>query len=69
MQVALLTETQKNLLLGVLYDGTCFFNPIKDNNENWIISIEEINACDNLDCQWVKTLSLIEFEPKIVPLY
>jgi hypothetical protein len=69
IKVALLTETQKNLLLGVSYDGTCFFNPIKDTNENWIISNEEINSCSNLDYQWIKTLPLIEFKPKTISLF
>ena len=64
MQVALLTETEKNELLGVLYTEDCYFNPIQDINNNWIISTQEVDLCTNPDYQWVKTLPLIEYQPK-----
>ena len=34
---------------------------------NWIISIEEINQCENPEFMWVKDLPLIEFKPKPQP--
>jgi hypothetical protein len=66
--VALLTTEQKELIAGQYYDADCKFNPIKDKNENWIISIEEINQCTNDEYAWVKDLPLIEFEPKLIDL-
>ena len=65
IQVAILTEEQKNQLVGQLYTTDCYFNPIQDENNNWIISLEEINQCDNLDFQWVKNLTLIDYVKKV----
>jgi hypothetical protein len=64
-QVALLTEEQKNLLSDQLYTTDSYFNPIQDCNDNWIISIEEIQFCDNQEFIWVKNLPLIEYCEKI----
>jgi hypothetical protein len=65
--VGLLTEEQKNQLVGQLYAPDSYFYPIQDINDNWIISQEEMNGCVNADFDWVKTLPLIEFEPKPDP--
>lgn len=61
--IAILTEEQKDQLVGQTYDGVCFYNPIQDLNDNWIISQEEINQSD---LTWLKELSLVEFQPKPV---
>lgn len=61
--IAILTEAQKDQLVGQTYDGVCFYNPIQDINDNWIISEEEINQSD---LQWLKELTLEEFQPKPV---
>ena len=61
--IAILTEEQKDQLVGQTYDGVCFYNPIQDANDNWIISQEEINQSD-LQC--LKELELSEFQPKPV---
>lgn len=65
--VGLLTESQKNELVGQLYDEDSYFNPIQDIDDNWIISVEEIEQCVNPEFQWVKTLPLIEYKPKPSP--
>ena len=66
-QVGLLTESQKNELVGQLYDEDSYFNPITDLDENWIISVEEMEFCVNPEFQWVKDLPLIEYKPKPSP--
>jgi hypothetical protein len=66
-QVGLLTESQKNELVGQLYDEDSYFNPIQDANDDWIISIEEMEFCVNPKFQWVKTLPLIDYKPKPSP--
>jgi hypothetical protein len=66
-QVGLLTESQKNELLGQLYDEDSYFNPIQDIEDNWIISVEEMEFCVNPEFQWVKDLPLIEYKPKPSP--
>ena len=67
IQVGLLTEVQKDELVGQLYDEDSYFNPIQDLNDNWIISIEEIDQCVTPEFLWVKELPLIPYEPKPTP--
>jgi hypothetical protein len=66
-QVGLLTETQKDILVGQLYDDDSYFNPIQDDFDNWIISIEEMDFCVNPEFAWVKDLPLIDYVPKPSP--
>ena len=66
-QVGLLTENQKDSLVGQLYDEDSYFNPIQDINDNWIISIEEMEFCVNPEFAWVKDLPLIDYKPKPSP--
>jgi hypothetical protein len=67
IQVGLLTEQQKNELVGQQYTTDSYFNPIQDFQDNWVISIEEITLCDNLQFLWIKDLPLIEYQPKPSP--
>ena len=70
--IAILTQQQKNILVGKTYDGVCFFNPIQDINDNWVISEIEYYYCLGLwyldelqnDLQFITTLSLSEYIPK-----
>ena len=67
IQVGLLTEAQKDELVGQLYDEDSYFNPIQMITEQWIISVEEIDQCVNPEFMWVKELPLIEYEPRPTP--
>ena len=62
--VGLLTELQKNELVGQWYAPDSYFNPITDAENRWIISIEEMEQCINPPFSWVKDLPLIEYKPK-----
>ena len=70
--IAIITQQQKEILVGQTYDGVCFFNPIQDLNDNWIISEIEYYYCLGLwyldelnnDLQFITTLSLSEYLPK-----
>lgn len=64
MEVGLLTEQQKDEIVGKMFAPDSYFNPIQDVNNKWIISIEEMNECVNPSYLWVKSLPLIEYEPK-----
>lgn len=66
--VGLLTETQKDELVGQMYAPDSYFNPIQDNADNWVISIEEMEYCVNPEFLWVKDLDLIVYVPKENPL-
>ena len=63
--VGLLTIKQKDLIVGQQYTTDSYFNPIQDLNDNWVISIEEMEYCANVDYLWVKDLDLIIYEPKV----
>ena len=65
--VGLLTESQKDSLVGQLYDDDSYFNPLQDDFDKWVISTEEINFCVNPEFMWVKDLPLIEYVPKPAP--
>jgi hypothetical protein len=67
MEVGLLTEIEKDSLVGQLYAPDSYFNPLQDNSDNWIISIEEMEQCVTLEFQWVKDLPLIEYVAKPTP--
>jgi hypothetical protein len=64
MQAGLLSTEQKELIVGKLFAENSFFNTIQDANNNWIISVEEMQKCVNEDYMWVKDLPLINYEPK-----
>lgn len=63
MKVYKLTIEQKDSLIGQNYKSLSQFNPIEDNNGDWVISVEEVDNCTNVSYQWVKTLPLINYEP------
>jgi hypothetical protein len=65
--VGLLTEVQKDELVGQWYAPDSYFNPITDINLNWVISVEEMEQCVNPEFMWVKDLELIEYLPKPTP--
>ena len=67
LYVGLLTIEQKNNLLLQWYAPDCYFNPIQDLNDNWVISVEEMANCTNADFMWVKDLPLIIYEAKPTP--
>ena len=70
--IAILTQQQKNILVGKTYDGVCYFNPILDLNDNFVISEIEYYYCLGLwyldelqnDLQFITTLTLSEYLPK-----
>jgi hypothetical protein len=65
--VGLLTEVQKDELVGQQYTDDSYFNPIQDADDNWVISVEEMEYCTNPTFAWVKDLDLIPYNPKPSP--
>ncbi len=61
MNVALLTVHEKDLLVGQLYDIDSYYNTVQDCNDNWFITVGEIN--DNIlpEFAWIEQLPLIEW--------
>ena len=66
MQVGLLTLAQKNEIAGQQFAPDSFFNPILDANNNWVISIEEMEQATIPPYEWVHELPLIDFNPIII---
>ena len=64
MEVLLLTEQQKELLIGNTYCDDSYFNPIQDINDDWVISLEERDYLTNDNFIWVNNLPIIEYKPK-----
>jgi hypothetical protein len=72
--IAILTTDQKDILIGKTFEQDSFFNPIQDLNDNWVISEIEYYYCLglwyldelNLDLQFIHTLNLSEYFPKII---
>ena len=64
LYVGLLTELQKDELVGQLFAPDSYYNPIQDIDDNWIISVEEMEQTTTLEFMWVKDLPLILFTPK-----
>jgi len=66
-QVRLLTPSQKEVLQGKQYRPNCWFNPIQDINDNWVISNEEVSQCVNPTIVWVIDLPVIDYVAKPEP--
>ena len=66
-QVRLLTESQKDALQDKQYRPNCWFNPIQDINDNWVISNEEVSQCINTTVVWVIDLPVIDYVAKPEP--
>lgn len=71
--IAIITELQKDILIGKQFETDSFFNPIQDLNDNWVISEIEYYYClglwylDELNTNllFIKDLTLSIYEPKI----
>ena len=62
--VAIITEEEKDKLIGRQFMTDVYFNPIQDINNNWVISSEEIEHCIYDKFNWLKNLEIIPYEPK-----
>jgi len=67
IQVALLTVTQKDELVGQLFAVDSYFNPVQDCNDNWIISTQEIDGNIYPQFDWIEQLPIIDWcNPPVV---
>jgi hypothetical protein len=65
MIVYLLTESEKDSIVGKQFAPSSIFNPIQDFYDQWVISKEEVEYCINIEFLWIKNLPQIEYIPKI----
>ena len=66
--VGLLTVEQKDELVGQLFAPYSYYNPIQDIENNFIISVEEMEQTTTLEFMWVKDLPLIPYIAKEIIL-
>ena len=64
---AILTQEQKDQLVGQKWTDDTFFNPIQDCNDNWVISEDEVQGNTNTNVSWVNSLTLTDYCHKIPP--
>jgi hypothetical protein len=65
--IAILTETEKESLVGQLVQPDWYFNPVLDCNDNWVISTQEISASIYPQNDWIKSLPLSTWCPPPPP--
>lgn len=63
--VAIITEEEKDKLIGQQFMPDVYFNPIQDLNDNWIISSEEIDQSEDKEIISFKDLRLNPHQAKI----
>ena len=64
MEVYKITTEQAEQLKNIEFMLDNLFCPTQDNDNNWFISVEEVNQCVNEQFMWVKELPLISYNPK-----
>jgi hypothetical protein len=62
-KVGILDNDEKEALEGQEYAPNRFFTPLQDDENNWILPIDQIENNQNIDFWWVKHLPLIEYKP------
>lgn len=64
----LLTEEQKDSLIGVQYMTDVYYHPVLNIDNVWCLSVEEIDATTDENYTWVRALPLIPFFPPLPPV-
>ena len=66
MKVVLLTEPEKDSLVGELVQPDWYFNPVLDCNGNWIISTQEVDNSIYSQHEWIKSMHSGNFIIKLI---
>jgi hypothetical protein len=64
MQVVILTEEQKDQLIGQKVTPTWRYSVYQDADNNWVTSAQERDGTINPDFMWIKDLPSVELKPK-----
>ena len=64
-----ITEAQKDELIGHEWTPDDYFYPIQDVNNDWFISIQEVDGYEGTDYPWFSSLVLEDFvaKPPYIP--
>lgn len=66
MELYKITEAQAGFLKGKNYDKDMEFNPVQDVNNNWFLSIEEVEG--NKNWRYKDMLSLLKLGEYVAPI-
>ena len=66
IQVAILTEEQKNQVHGQFLTDAWKFACLLDDNGNWTVRKELIDACTIEDFAWLNELPLVEWIQPVI---
>jgi hypothetical protein len=56
---AIITETQKNILQGLMFNANSFFSPFERGGQ-WYLSEAEVLQNTNIDVNWVNNLNIVD---------
>jgi hypothetical protein len=66
-QVILLTQQQAESLEGRMFTIDSYFYVRQDIDDNYFITVFEMEHCTNPELQWIKQCPKIEYKPKPMP--
>lgn len=61
-KVGILDNDERQALEGKQYAPNKFFTPVQDADGNWVLPLNQIINCKNINFWWVKHLPLIEYK-------
>lgn len=67
MIVLVLTEQQKDLIVGQQFAQDSYFNPIQDADGEWIVSFEEMIGLENTQFNWLLQCPMKINNPVLIP--
>ena len=67
-QVILLTQDQAASLQGRMFAIDSYFLIQQDIDDNYFITVFEMEHCTNPELQWIKKCPRIEYKPKPYPM-
>jgi hypothetical protein len=65
-KVGILDNDEKEALEGQQYAPNRFFTPLQDDENNWILPLDQIENNKNIDFWWVKHLPLVEYKTNVM---
>jgi hypothetical protein len=67
-QVILLTQEQAESLQGRMFTLDSYFLIQQDIDDNYFITVFEMENCTNPELQWIKQCPRIEYKPKPIEM-
>ena len=67
-QVILLTHEQASSLEGRMFAIDSYFLVQQDIDDNYFITVFEMEHCTNPELQWIKQCPRIQYKPKPIPM-